>query len=397
MSAPEKTVAKHQKHEDIPRPAYGHFHRNEWAILGAPCGSIKELAFALSAALSPAWKIAYADADHQGADQEQAQGRDTRSALAHGAALEYTDKITFHRFDREAQLDSYQYRSLFLEQDLVLINGNHFPGKRQIVITDPKKEASLQKKLDRLTQVDLILLTEGQEAPYPFLMEHLQQNSHPVPDILPLGDLAAIAKWLTRRMQQAVAPLYGLVLAGGKSVRMGADKGLINYHGQPQRDHAAQLLTGFCEKVFLSVRPDQTGDLDSPFPAISDTFLGLGPLGAILSAFREHPDAAWLVIACDLPMLNAETLQLLTEQRHTGLMATAFNSPVNHLPEPLIAIWEPRSYPVLLQFLAQGYACPRKALINSPIRLLEAPDAQALLNVNTPAELEQVQEQLQKK
>ncbi|MBP9874846.1 MAG: molybdopterin-guanine dinucleotide biosynthesis protein MobA, partial [Haliscomenobacter sp.] len=80
-----------------------------------------------------------------------------------------------------------------------------------------------------------------------------------------------------------------------------------------------------------------------------------------------------------------------------SLMATAFNSPVNNLPEPLIAIWEPRSYPILLQFLAQGYDCPRKALINSPIHLLEAPDPQALENVNTPEEKKSALEKLKNK
>ncbi|MBK6946791.1 MAG: NTP transferase domain-containing protein [Haliscomenobacter sp.] len=178
---------------------------------------------------------------------------------------------------------------------------------------------------------------------------------------------------------------------------MGGDKSRIDYHGLPQRDHAAQLLQPYCKEVYLSVRPDQRGDPSSSFPLITDSFLGLGPLGAILSAFRERPDAAWLVIACDLPFLHPDTLELLIRERNPSLMATAFNSPVNKLPEPLIAIWEPRSYPILLQFLAQGYDCPRKALINSPIHLLEAPDPQTLENVNTPEEKEMALEKLRKK
>jgi molybdopterin-guanine dinucleotide biosynthesis protein A len=56
----------------------------------------------------------------------------------------------------------------------------------------------------------------------------------------------------------------------------------------------------------------------------------------------------------------------------------------------LITIWEPKSYPVLLSFLAQGCSCPRKVLINSDVNLLSAPDPQELTNVNTPEEFEQV-------
>ncbi len=382
----------HQKHAGIPRAAYGTFHRQEWALIGAPCGSIKKLANDLAALLRERWKIAYVDADHQEAD---APAQET--FLTRGFSLEYTDKIAYQRLDLQAGLDSYQYRPLFNDLDLVLVNGNHFTAKRQIVLIDPRKEASLQKKLDRLTQVDLILLTEDHLTPYSFLLDHLDKLGQKEVPLLSVNDTASIAGFLNRHLETELPPLLGLVLAGGKSVRMGADKSRIDYHGLPQREHAARLLAPYCREVYLSVRPDQTADPNSSFPIIADTFLGLGPLGAILSAFRERPDAAWLVIACDLPFLNPDTLEFLIGERNPSLMATAFNSPVNHLPEPLIAIWEPRSYPILLQFLAQGYDCPRKALINSPIRLLEAPDPQALENVNTPEERGRVLERLKKK
>jgi molybdopterin-guanine dinucleotide biosynthesis protein A len=116
----------------------------------------------------------------------------------------------------------------------------------------------------------------------------------------------------------------------------------------------------------------------------------LGPYGAILSAFREKPDSAWLVIACDLPLVDADVLQQLVANRNTASIATAYKSEVNEFPEPLITIWEPKSYPALLQFLAQGYSCPRKVLINSDVTLLQSPQTDALANVNTPKELERI-------
>ena len=60
-------------------------------------------------------------------------------------------------------------------------------------------------------------------------------------------------------------------------------------------------------------------------------------------------------------------------------------------------IWEPKSYPVLLSFLAQGYNCPRKALINSNTNLLTAPDPDALINVNTPGDVERVKQLIEEK
>lgn len=384
-------MPKHQKHAKITRPALGTFHRNEWAILGTTCGRIKALAYALTTALQADYKIAYVDADHKSADGAPVLNQD--NALDNGATKVYTDKITHHQFSFKGHLDVYQYRNQFLGEDLVLVNGNHFEAKRQIVVIDPLKEKSLKKRLSQLTQVDLILFTEVPSPTYPFLKEAL-----PEIDTIPtlsLKDVEGISQFIRQKMKFGQAPLYGLVLAGGKSQRMGQDKGLMDYHGQPQREHIAQELSSFCERVYVSGRMDQ--EISSTFTFLPDTFTGLGPFGGILSAFRAHPDAAWLVVACDLPLLDQSTLEHLVSARNLSKLATAFNSPVNSFPEPLIAIWEPRAYVALLQFLAQGYSCPRKVLINTDVELIDAQNPKALMNVNRPEEYEQVMSVLKQK
>lgn len=383
----------HQKHTKLTRPDQGAFARNEWAIIGTPCDRIKDLAFKLTEKLSTKYQVGYVDADHQGADEEKNKGRDPKSAMTFGAKMEYTDKITFNRIDFEKHMDPFQYRQLFNDQDLVLVNGNHFQARKQIVVLDPKKEASLQKKLDRLTDVALILTTEEQPKVYPFLAQHLQGKAVPV---LASRDLPGIIAFLEKEMEKARPKLLGLVLAGGKSVRMGEDKGQINYHGKPQREFAADLLQPLCEQVFISCRADQMAEIDSAYELLPDTFTGLGPFGAILSAFREYPDHAWLVIACDLPLLNTETLGFLIKNRNPSKTASAFKSPVSQFPEPLIAIWEPKAYSVLFSFLTQGYSCPRKVLINSDVELLQVSDEKALFNVNEKADIDKISKHLDK-
>lgn len=378
---------KHQKHTSLTRPAYGRFHRNEWAILGATCGDIRQLAFGIIDRLCSQYRLSYVDADHAGTETNS--GHSAKGALAHGATLSYTDKIAYHRFDIEAKLDTYQYRPYFNEQDAVLVNGNHFEARRQAVIIDPRKEESLRRKQDRLTDVRLILLAEGVQEVFPWLKECLD-NFGDIPQMR-LKDVSGVSILLEKELKEARPPLYGLVLAGGQSKRMGIDKGLIEYYGMPQRDYLAKLLTSFCQKVFISCRPDQAEEVANPLP---DTFTGLGPFGAIASAFRQSPDAAWLVVACDLPMLDKDTISQLIGYRNISKVATAFHSPVNEFPEPLITIWEPRSYPILLQFLAQGYSCPRKVLINSSVELLSAEKPEALRNVNSPEEMEEAKAQI---
>jgi len=385
----------HQKHAKLSLSNVGNFGRNEWAVLGTPCGNIKKLAFQLTEIFSASWKVGYVDADHQNADAKPEGSNLRGSALKHGAALAFTDKIAFGRFDSKAKLDAHHYPPLFNEMDLVLVNGNHFKAKRQIVVVDPKKAESLKRKLDRLTDVQLILLVEGVQKIPAFLKEHIRDISS-IP-VFKIDEVEKIAAFLNQKLQAAIPPLNGLALAGGKSLRMGKDKGLLNYHGKPQRDFLFESMSKFCEETFISCRPDQVAEISKTHPALPDSFLDLGPFGAILSAFREQPNKAWLVIACDLPLLEGETLKFLIENRNPSSVATAFYNPATGFPEPLITIWEPKSYLLLLQFLVRTYSCPRKVLINSNIQLLNTPNPAVLKNVNKPEELEEIREILKLK
>src|SRR5215216_4480133 len=132
-------------------------------------------------------------------------------------------------------------------------------------------------------------------------------------------------------------PLNGLVLAGGKSTRMGEDKGSLRWHEKEQRYYMADLLKPFCKEVFISCRAEQANDIEE-YRIIKDEYSEGGPLGAIVSAFHQNDSTGWLVIACDLPLLDTKTISYLVEQRDTSVTATCFQSPHDSLPEPLITI-----------------------------------------------------------
>lgn len=185
-------------------------------------------------------------------------------------------------------------------------------------------------------------------------------------------------------MTTSATKIYGLVLAGGKSIRMGEDKGLIQWHGIPQRNYTSQLLEQFCNEVFISCRQEQVTEIGQSFQTIKDNVDGKGPIVGILSAFKKYPDVAWLVIACDLPLIDSEAIDHLIVHRDTNAIATTYKSPHDGLPEPLITIWEPSSVAALNSFREQGYNCPRKVLINSNAKVIEPLSAQALMNANTP-------------
>jgi molybdopterin-guanine dinucleotide biosynthesis protein A len=366
---------EHQKHAKLNRPIIGEFNRNELAILGTTCANIRHLVNQLVQTLSEHYNVAYVDADHKPSQVNE------DAVLANGATLEFVDKITYRCLNYAQEFNTFQNRELFNGQDLVLVNGNHFKAQSQIVIIDPIKP--LDKKLDKLTDVKLVVFTEGiTELPECFsLLPHLAD----VP-ILKMDNITGLTDFIASYLNQRKAPLLGLVLAGGKSERMQTDKGSLNYHGKSQRLHVHELLSSHCEQVFVSYADKAAVHEDEQLPIVLDTFTGLGPYGGILSAFQYNPNAAWITLACDLPYLSAETIAYLVQHRNPSKIATAFMDSENKFPEPLITIWEPRAYPVLLQFLSQGYSCPRKVLINSDVALLQVPDVGDLQNVNHPEE-----------
>lgn len=180
--------------------------------------------------------------------------------------------------------------------------------------------------------------------------------------------------------------LYGLVLAGGKSTRMGRDKGSIHYHGVSQRVFASRLLSEFCEAVFVSCRQEQVPTLEPELQPLVDSFENLGPTSGILTALHFKPDTAWLVVACDLPFISQESLRALVEARDTSKVATAYHNPDDRLPEPLIAIYEPQSKAGLLSAVESGKNCPRKFLLNAACKLISPQTPDIVANINTPDE-----------
>ncbi|MEO6095599.1 MAG: NTP transferase domain-containing protein, partial [Fibrobacteria bacterium] len=215
--------------------------------------------------------------------------------------------------------------------------------------------------------------------------------------IFPSHRLDGLARLILARAAEILAtvPLYGLVLGGGRSTRMRVDKASLRYHGKPQTEHCLDLLAPHCTQRFVSCRADQAEQPGfAGLPLLPDAFLDMGPLGGILSAFKAHRHAAFLVVACDLPFLDSAGLDALARGRDPFKIATAFAGPQDGLPEPLCAIYEPRCYPRALQLLGQGISCPRKIILNSSSRMLTAADPRFLHNANDPEAFQAASEAL---
>ncbi|MEX2122312.1 MAG: NTP transferase domain-containing protein [Woeseia sp.] len=182
--------------------------------------------------------------------------------------------------------------------------------------------------------------------------------------------------------------VWGLVLAGGESRRMGSDKALLERDGVTQLSRAVGLLERHVARTFVSTRAEQSTEQERRrFEQIVDRYNGIGPVAGILSALEQHPDVCWLVLACDLPNVDDATIGFLLRNRSGDKPFTAFTSSYDELPEPLCAVYRPESRAIIRDFLDVGLDCPRKMLIRSDTELLQQPNPSALDNVNTPDDL----------
>jgi molybdopterin-guanine dinucleotide biosynthesis protein A len=141
-------------------------------------------------------------------------------------------------------------------------------------------------------------------------------------------------------------PVFGLVVCGGKSSRMGEDKSLLNYNGTPQRYHVYELLRPLCEKVFLSCNREQAKTIPEKYNVILDAlrYENIGPMAALLSAFDLHDRISFICAGCDYPFVKKEDLQKLIDARNEHAIAVSYFNNAASLPEPLLAVYESTSY-----------------------------------------------------
>jgi len=185
--------------------------------------------------------------------------------------------------------------------------------------------------------------------------------------------------------------IHGLVLAGGRSSRMGEEKGLIKYHGVAQYIYVMQLLRNYCSSVYLGCREEQVPlypDVDIIQDA--EAYAGHGPISGILSAF-QHKSGPWLVVACDYPYIAQSDITHLLQQRKMEKKATAYINPETKIAEPLIAIYENNSARELQQNFMNGEYSLRRYLEESDTAWIAPHNLIALKSVDSEEEKRKVQ------
>lgn len=183
--------------------------------------------------------------------------------------------------------------------------------------------------------------------------------------------------------------LCGLVLAGGKSSRLGTDKVVLPVSGGSLLSRTVALASRFCSQVWVSGR--DPGGLNVQAPWLPDDVPGQGPLGGIQTGLA-HIGGPLLVLACDLPLLDEPTVARLLEahaKRPEHAVMTTFLQPETGYIEALVAVYEAGAAPLLAEAARQGMyklsrAVPFEARHHVPYTQDEST---VFFNINYPADL----------
>ena len=138
--------------------------------------------------------------------------------------------------------------------------------------------------------------------------------------------------------------MLGVILCGGKSTRMGTDKGMIKLHANTWAQTAVDKITALHLNVFLSVNENQYPEYLSVFKELQlikdNPHLDIsGPLAGVLSVHLQYPKNDLFVLACDMPLMEPVMLNELLLIYNENPSADAYVFTNDEAPEPLCAIY----------------------------------------------------------
>ena len=180
--------------------------------------------------------------------------------------------------------------------------------------------------------------------------------------------------------------LYGLILTGGQSTRMGRDKAEITYGDQPQWRAVADLLAPFCKEVYWSCSEKQKNDWGVGSRGLTDKIQGHGPASGLQTAFSKFSDVAWIVVACDYPFLESHDIQQLVDGRETDFHAVTFVGDAcdgKDDIQPMLTLWEPAAQRQFLDAFDRGEDSPRRILRSTRWKGLSPRENRILSNINS--------------
>jgi len=176
--------------------------------------------------------------------------------------------------------------------------------------------------------------------------------------------------------------IVGIILAGGKSSRMGFDKTKIDFKGKSFLDKTIALMENFTDNILVS----SNNDVDIKYPIIKDEIKNIGPLGGIYTILKNIKNDVALIIPADMPMLDKEIIKKLIENYSENDDICVFEN--NGKPEMLVGIYHKRLLPIIEKQIEKKEYKLQILLQKSVSKKIDGSlFTQQFININTPDDL----------
>ncbi len=183
--------------------------------------------------------------------------------------------------------------------------------------------------------------------------------------------------------------ITGIILAGGKSSRMGTDKALFVLNGTTFLHHIILALKPLVDDILIVSNDERHSKFN--LKRVRDTIADAGPISGLHAGLTHSSTENNLVLSCDIPLIETSMLELLLQNNEDDIDVIQLAE--TDRVHPLIALYKKRSAEHIGLALFDGERKLSKALDGLNIKTLLVSDGQAatLANINTPMDFEKIE------
>jgi len=187
--------------------------------------------------------------------------------------------------------------------------------------------------------------------------------------------------------------LTEIIMAGGKSGRMDAEKGMVKFKNKYLIEYSLDALKTSCSKILISANNDEYSIFG--YPVIKDLVPDAGPMGGIVSCLVASPTDFNLVLACDMPMVDGEIINPLKSMASSASIVV-YENPEGRL-EPICGSYHKNIQPFLAEKIRLKEYNLSKAILSADHKILSLPgprsakNSDVFININKPADLVRIQ------
>jgi molybdopterin-guanine dinucleotide biosynthesis protein A len=184
--------------------------------------------------------------------------------------------------------------------------------------------------------------------------------------------------------------IVGIVLSGGKSSRMGSEKGLVKWKEKPLIEYSLEAIQALCDTIVISSNKNCYDYL--ALPVVEDVVKGCGPIGGIYSCMNVYPADYYLVVSCDVPGVNNGLFNDLLNEIGDSKAIVPIDE--NKKVQPLVAVYSKNSHAIIKDEFLSGHLKMMKLLDKLSCKYLSVDIRKPyfipgmFVNANSPRDLE---------